>query len=299
MIDTARRSKVLWTLIAVLIVWGAKGACALEGGGSALPEAPGVYVKMKSGELIELKPESPFQYKMTAGAKGEPGVKDAGVQSAKRYFLGKPGPLVNMPYIEGFFVFGDYKPSSFSITRYKPAVRSDVANVVEGSDTGKGVGRTGTFVDSESGWSAGEDFKWVEKEPKLYWITVKGNLPFPGMSAGFLAVTFGEGQYYPFVDFNDYERFKARVESIFGPLFGPPLNFVFHPVNKVLNRIPMIWAMICALSLFIGTMLWVNLILKKDYVNKGRPFVAWYTDLRLWTIISMLPHVLVYFYFNN
>lgn len=293
MINAARRSKVLWTLIAVLILWGAKGACALEGDGSAPPESPGIFVKMKTGDLIELKPESPFQYKTTAGA------KDAGAQTMKRYFLGKHGPLVNLPYVEGFYVFGDYKVSAFSITKFKPAARADVVNVVEGSDTGKGVNRTGTLVDSESGWSVGKDFECVEKKPNLYWIALPENTHLTITNLGFLAVTFGEGQYFPFVDFNDYEKFKAWVESIFGPVFGPPLSFVFHPINKVLNRIPMIWAMICALSLFIGTMLWVNVILKKDYVNKGRPFKAWYTDLRLWTIISMLPHVLVYFYFNN
>ncbi len=98
---------------------------------------------------------------------------------------------------------------------------------------------------------------------------------------------------------NQYEQFKAWVESIFEPVFGPPLNYIFHPINDFVNQFYRPYAMICALALFLGAMLWVNLILKEEYVNRGRPFKAWYTDLRLWTIISMMPHVLVYFYFNK
>jgi hypothetical protein len=43
-------------------------------------------------------------------------------------------------------------------------------------------------------------------------------------------------------------------------------------------------------------MVWVGLILNEKYVNRGRPFKSPWTDLRLWTVVSMLPHVLVYFY---
>ncbi|MBI2426045.1 MAG: hypothetical protein HYV27_24690 [Candidatus Hydrogenedentes bacterium] len=96
-----------------------------------------------------------------------------------------------------------------------------------------------------------------------------------------------------------YDIFKEYVESIFEPAFGWILNPIFHPVNDFLNQFYRPYAMIAALTLFIGAMLWVNLILKEEYVNKGRPVKAFYTDLRLWTIISMLPHVLVYFYFNR
>lgn len=98
---------------------------------------------------------------------------------------------------------------------------------------------------------------------------------------------------------NQYEQFKAWVESKFEPLFGPSLKALFHPINEFINGFYKPYAMICALTLFIGAMLWVNFVLKEEYVNCGRPLKAWYTDLRLWTIVSMLPHVLVYFYFNK
>ncbi len=94
-----------------------------------------------------------------------------------------------------------------------------------------------------------------------------------------------------------YERFQEYVGSIFDPMFGWILKPVFHPINDFLNQFRNPTATICALGLFVGAMLWVNLILKESYVNEGRPFKAFYTDLRLWTVLSMLPHVLVYLYF--
>ena len=45
-------------------------------------------------------------------------------------------------------------------------------------------------------------------------------------------------------------------------------------------------------------MFWVAVVLNKDYVNRGRPYKSIWTDLRLWTVICMTPHVLVYFYFR-
>ena len=45
-------------------------------------------------------------------------------------------------------------------------------------------------------------------------------------------------------------------------------------------------------------MLWVGLLLNPKYVNRGRPYKSIWTDLRFWTVISMTPHVVVYFYFR-
>ena len=52
------------------------------------------------------------------------------------------------------------------------------------------------------------------------------------------------------------------------------------------------------MSFFVGTMIWVGVILKESYVNEGRPNKSIWTDLRLWTVVSMLPHVFVYWYFR-
>lgn len=82
--------------------------------------------------------------------------------------------------------------------------------------------------------------------------------------------------------------------AVFFPILAP----FFLRVNDLLGKIPMVWANWCAIGLFIGSMIWVGLLLNKDYVNRGRPYKSLLTDLRFWTVISMTPHVLVYFYFR-
>ncbi|HPU99168.1 MAG TPA: hypothetical protein PLO53_14600 [Candidatus Hydrogenedentes bacterium] len=84
----------------------------------------------------------------------------------------------------------------------------------------------------------------------------------------------------------------------FGSLWAPLLHPVFSPLNRLLSGVYQPWAMIITLAYFIGTMLWVGLVLRPSYVNNGRRQAAWYTDLRLWTVISMLPHLFVYVYFR-
>jgi len=88
------------------------------------------------------------------------------------------------------------------------------------------------------------------------------------------------------------------LEKFFGPIFFPILNPVFRPINTFLSGYYEPYATIFALAMFIGTMIWVGLFLNARYVNRGRPHKGWWSDLRLWTVLSMLPHVLVYLYFR-
>ncbi len=55
-------------------------------------------------------------------------------------------------------------------------------------------------------------------------------------------------------------------------------------------------ARVVTLSFFIGTMVWVFVGLRKEYVNLEAPSKRFYHDLRLWTVLSMLPHVIVYLF---
>lgn len=80
-------------------------------------------------------------------------------------------------------------------------------------------------------------------------------------------------------------------------VFKPVLILFFGPINDFLSPIYQPWATIVAVSYFVGTMIWVGFVLKESYVNLGRPNKAWYSDLRIWTAVSMLPHVLAYIYF--
>ena len=80
-------------------------------------------------------------------------------------------------------------------------------------------------------------------------------------------------------------------------LVFPILNPIFSPMNRWLTSFYMPWARIVTLAFFIGTMLWVGVVLKKEYVNLDAPSRHFWADLRLWTVISMLPHLVVYMYF--
>ena len=90
---------------------------------------------------------------------------------------------------------------------------------------------------------------------------------------------------------------EEKIEAFCERIFYPVLSKFFDPINTFLSPIYKPWATIIAVGFFVGTMLWVGLILREAYVNEGRPTKAWWTDLRLWTVLSMLPHVFVYFYF--
>lgn len=82
-----------------------------------------------------------------------------------------------------------------------------------------------------------------------------------------------------------------------GRLWGPVLRPVFAPVNTLLASVYQPWAQIFALALFLGTMVWVCFFIKPEMLNSGRENRALWTDLRLWTVVSMVPHLFVYIYF--
>ncbi|HNR32605.1 MAG TPA: hypothetical protein PKI11_17075 [Candidatus Hydrogenedentes bacterium] len=85
----------------------------------------------------------------------------------------------------------------------------------------------------------------------------------------------------------------AFCEKMFFPILHP----IFAPTNTFLSKFYQPYATICAIGFFIGAMIWVGVVLHEPYVNRGRAVRSIWTDLRLWTVLSMLPHVFVYFYF--
>lgn len=87
------------------------------------------------------------------------------------------------------------------------------------------------------------------------------------------------------------ERFHTTINDTFGPVLRP----VFHQIDVLLGDVYMPWARICAVGLFLIAMIWVY-TLRPEYVNLDAPRKAWYTDLRIWTVVSMLPHVFVYLF---
>lgn len=89
------------------------------------------------------------------------------------------------------------------------------------------------------------------------------------------------------------ESLNAFCKAVFYPVLHP----IFEPFNTFLSSFYQPYASICGIGLFVSAMIWVGVILHEPYVNRGRPVKSIWTDLRLWTVISMLPHVFVYFYF--
>ncbi|HOJ33219.1 MAG TPA: hypothetical protein PKY35_05625 [Candidatus Hydrogenedentes bacterium] len=94
-----------------------------------------------------------------------------------------------------------------------------------------------------------------------------------------------------------------RVSSAINEAFGPLLRPIFKPIDTFLSglsafpRASRIVPSLVAIGYFVGTMVWVFVGLKKQFVNLDAPSQRIWHDLRFWTIVSMLPHVVVYLYF--
>ena len=80
-------------------------------------------------------------------------------------------------------------------------------------------------------------------------------------------------------------------------VLGPLLKSIFHPIDAFLAPLYEPVAQICAIGFFVGTMIWVFVGLKREYVNLEAPSKHVWHDLRFWTIVSMLPHIVVYLTF--
>jgi hypothetical protein len=88
--------------------------------------------------------------------------------------------------------------------------------------------------------------------------------------------------------------FGAFITGIFKPVLQP----LFAPINNFLAAHYQPTATICALLLF-GSAVLLVFKLKKQYVNLDAPGPQWYYDLRLWTIVALIPHALAYIYFTK
>jgi len=89
------------------------------------------------------------------------------------------------------------------------------------------------------------------------------------------------------------ETISQAISDTFGPILRP----IFSPMNGPLSSLPPIVWTLSAVCLFIAAMGWV-FTLKKEYVNIDSPGKGPLYDLRFWTVISMMPHVIVYLYFG-
>lgn len=90
------------------------------------------------------------------------------------------------------------------------------------------------------------------------------------------------------------EAISNAINAVFGPIMRP----LFAPSNAALGMISAEWIWrASAIGLFVCAMLWVALGLRREYVNLDAPDKSPLYDLRLWTVVSMAPHVFIYLYF--
>ncbi len=87
-------------------------------------------------------------------------------------------------------------------------------------------------------------------------------------------------------------RISAGIDATFRGFF----QRIFHPINDIFLHIGPFWWTLAAVLLFLGAILWVW-TLRKEYVNLDAPRQGILYDLRVWTILSMLPHILIYIIF--
>ena len=81
--------------------------------------------------------------------------------------------------------------------------------------------------------------------------------------------------------------------------FSGMMHSFFSPVDTVLSSFDPWTYKFFAVGLFLVTILWVMFILKKDYVNVDQPRKGILFDLRLWTFLSMLPHMIIYWMWSS
>ena len=90
-----------------------------------------------------------------------------------------------------------------------------------------------------------------------------------------------------------FAGFTEKTTEIFLPILSP----VFNPIDRLFTDVREIVWTFCAIGLFVAAMIWV-FSLKKEYVNIDAPRKNIFFDLRFWTVVSMLPHIIVYLYFG-
>lgn len=90
----------------------------------------------------------------------------------------------------------------------------------------------------------------------------------------------------------------SSVSGWINETFSGPLQSIFHPIDGLFTGAnPSVYKFF-AVGLFVSTILWVMFILKKEYVNIDQPKKGLIYDLRLWTLISMSPHMIIYWIFS-
>lgn len=74
---------------------------------------------------------------------------------------------------------------------------------------------------------------------------------------------------------------------------GPPLKSLHEPIDNWLGSLPMSVAMACAIGLFVLAGIWVW-TLQSDFIFRGAPDRSRWRDLRIWSMVVLLPYITIY-----
>jgi len=85
----------------------------------------------------------------------------------------------------------------------------------------------------------------------------------------------------------------AGVRQWIRDTLGPPLKSLHEPIDHWLSSLPMSVAMACAVSLFVLAGIWVW-TLRADFIFRGAPDRRRWRDLRIWSMVVLLPYIAIY-----
>jgi hypothetical protein len=88
------------------------------------------------------------------------------------------------------------------------------------------------------------------------------------------------------------------VSDFITRIFYPILSPIFTPMGAFLGGVYEPYATICAVLLFLSGVVLI-FSLKKEYVNLDAPGSGWQYDLRIWTVVTIIPYITAYLYFKK
>jgi len=91
----------------------------------------------------------------------------------------------------------------------------------------------------------------------------------------------------------DEKGLLGNVSGWIRRTLGPPLKSLHQPIDDWLGSLPMSVAMFCAVGLFVLAGIWVW-TLKADFIFRGAPDRSRWRDLRIWSMIVLLPYITIY-----
>lgn len=74
---------------------------------------------------------------------------------------------------------------------------------------------------------------------------------------------------------------------------APSLKSLLAPLDAWIDSLPLWTGTACAVGLFTIVGLWA-LTLKRSYIYLGAPDQARWRDLRIWTVLILLPYIIIY-----